>query len=107
RGSTSFAEAVEIAMSRITGDSAMWLLAQDTAPHPRALAELTGALERSPSATIAAPKLVDVDNERELVSLGVTMTTLGRSVELAAGELDQNQHDGRDDALGADIRGML
>src|SRR5690606_40376372 len=53
RGSTSFAEAVEIAMSRITGDSAMWLLAQDTAPHPRALAELTGALERSPSATIA------------------------------------------------------
>jgi len=35
------------------------------------------------------------------------MTRLGRSVELAAGELDQNQHDGRDDALGADVRGML
>src|SRR5690606_22893047 len=66
-----------------------------------------GALERLPSAAVAAPKLVDVDNDRELVSLGVTMTTLGRAVELAAGELDQNQHDGRDDALGADVRGVL
>ncbi|GAA1530409.1 hypothetical protein HD600_002249 [Microbacterium ginsengiterrae] len=107
RGGTSYAEAVEIAQPRVPAGSAVWLLAHDTAPHPRALARLAGALERSPSAVIAAPKLVDVDNDRELVSLGVTMTRLGRSVELAAGELDQNQHDGRDDALGADIRGML
>src|SRR5690606_2992909 len=81
--------------------------AQDTAPHPQALAQLAGALERSPSAAVAAPKLVNADNERELVSLGVTMTSLGRSVELAAGELDQGQHDRGDDALGADIRGIL
>src|SRR5690606_10174774 len=107
RSGTSFAEAVEIAQTRVVSGSAVWLLAHDTAPHPQALAQLAGALERSPSALIAAPKLVDVDNDRELVSLGITMTRLGRSVELAAGELDQNQHDGRDDVLGADIRGML
>lgn len=107
RSGTSFAEAVGFAQSRIADGAAVWLLTHDTAPHPQALAQLAGALERSPSAAIAAPKLVDVDNDRELVSLGVTMTRLGRSVELAAGELDQNQHDGRDDALGADIRGML
>lgn len=107
RSGTSFAEAVRIASSRVVEGSVVWLLAHDTAPHPGALAHLSGALERSPSALIAAPKLVDVDNDRELVSLGITMTRLGRSVELAAGELDQNQHDGRDDVLGADIRGML
>ncbi|MGO3192199.1 MAG: glycosyltransferase family 2 protein, partial [Microbacterium sp.] len=107
RSGTSFADAVQLAQTRVEDGSSIWLLGHDTAPHPQALGHLAGALERSPSAAIAAPKLVDVDNDRELVSLGVTMTQLGRSVELAAGELDQNQHDGRDDVLGADIRGML
>ena len=107
RSSTSFAEAIELARPRVLDGSAIWLLAQDTAPHPRALERLSGTLERSPSAAIVAPKLVATDNDREIVSLGVSMTTLGRSVELAAGELDQGQHDRMDDALGADIRGML
>lgn len=107
RGSTSFADAVELARPRVAEGSAVWLLAHDTAPHQRALERLVGTLERSPSAAVVAPKLVHTDNDREIVSLGVSMTSLGRSVELAAGELDQGQHDGRDDALGADIRGLL
>lgn len=107
RSTTSFAEAVELARPRVADGSAIWLLAQDTAPHPRALERLTGMLERSPSAAIIAPKLVATDNEREIVSLGMSMTTFGRSVELAVGELDQGQHDGMDDALGSDIRGIL
>ncbi|MFS0911370.1 glycosyltransferase [Microbacterium sp. 179-I 3D2 NHS] len=107
RASTSFAEAVELARPRLLDGAAVWLLAQDTAPHPRALERLSGTLERSPSAAIVAPKLVATDDEREIVSLGVSMTTLGRSVELAAGELDQGQHDGMDDALGSDVRGIL
>ena len=107
RHSTSFAEAVELARPRVAENSAVWLLAHDTAPHPRALERLVGMLERSPSAAIAAPKLVATDNDREIVSLGISMTSLGRSVELSAGELDQGQHDGLDEALAADIRGML
>lgn len=107
RSGTSFADAVELARSRVLDDTAVWLLAHDTAPHPRALERLVGSLERSPSAAIIAPKLVQVDDDREIVSLGVSMTALGRSVELAAGELDQGQHDGRDEALGADVRGLL
>ncbi|MFF1542089.1 glycosyltransferase [Microbacterium sp. NPDC058269] len=107
RSATSFAEAVELARPRVPEGSAIWLLAQDTTPHPRALERLSGTLERSPSAAIIAPKLVATDNDREIVSLGVSMTTLGRSVELAAGELDQGQHDRSDDALGADVRGIL
>ncbi|WP_120493190.1 glycosyltransferase [Microbacterium phyllosphaerae] len=107
RSGTSFADAVELARPRVAEGNAVWLLGQDMAPHERALERLVGTLERSPSAAIVAPKLVQTDNDREIVSLGVTMTTLGRTVELAAGELDQGQHDGSDDALGADIRGML
>lgn len=107
RSTTSFAEAVELARPRVAEGSAVWLLAHDTAPHPRALERLSGTLERSPSAAISAPKLVSSDNDREIVSLGVSMTALGRTVELAAGELDQGQHDGIDDVLGSDVRGIL
>ena len=107
RSTTSFADAVALATARIPEDSALWLLTHDSAPARGALAQLAGALERSPSAAIAAPKLVRSDDDREIVSFGQTMTTLGRSVELAANELDQGQHDGADEALGADIRGIL
>ena len=107
RQTTSFADAVALAAARVPDDSALWLLTHDSAPAPRALAQLAGALERSPSAAIAAPKLIRQDDDREIVSFGVTMTTFGRSVELAAHELDQGQHDGADEALGADIRGIL
>lgn len=107
RSSTSFAEAVALAQPRIQPGRSVWLLAQDTEPAPDALRLLAGALERSPSAAISAPKLVREDEEREIVSLGVSMSTFGRTVELAAGELDQGQHDATEDALGADVRGML
>ncbi|GAB3600956.1 glycosyltransferase [Microbacterium tumbae] len=107
RSGTSYADAVAIATPRVAEGSALWLLAHDTLPDPDALEQLAGALERSPSAAIAAPKLVQADDVREIVSFGVTMTSLGRSIDLAAGELDQGQHDGNDEALGSDIRGIL
>lgn len=107
RSSTSFADAVALANTRVPAERAIWLLAHDTAPRPQALEQLAGMLERSPSAAIIAPKLVNADDDREIVSLGVTMTRFGRAVELAAGELDQGQHDGSDDVLGSDVRGVL
>jgi GT2 family glycosyltransferase len=87
--------------------AAVWLLAQDTAPEPEALARLVGALELAPSVAIAAPKLVRWDDRTEIASLGVSMTRYGRAVGLADGELDQGQRDGDEDVLGADVRGML
>ncbi|UNK69705.1 glycosyl transferase [Microbacterium sp. H1-D42] len=107
RSTTTYAEAIALAGPRIPDGSAVWLLAQDTVPRRDALQLLAGALERSPSAAVAAPKLVRQDDDREIQSLGVSMTKFGRSVELAAGELDQGQHDATEDALGADVRGML
>lgn len=103
---TGFAEALALAGS-LPEAEAIWLLAQDTAPEPEALSRLAGALELSPSVAFVAPKLVRADDHGVIVSLGSGMTRLGRSVGLADGELDQGQHDGVDDALGADVRGIL
>src|SRR5688572_20215784 len=105
-GSTGYAEAVAMVTPRLDGD-AVWLLAQDTAPEREALARLAGALELSPSVACVGPKLVRWDDRSEIVSMGVGMTRLGRAVGLADGELDQGQHDGREDVLGVDVRGML
>lgn len=105
-GSTGYAEAVAMVTPRLDGD-AVWLLAQDTAPEREALARLAGALELSPSVACVGPKLVRWDDRSEIVSMGVGMTRLGRAVGLADGELDQGQHDGREDVLGLDVRGLL
>ena len=104
--STGYAAAVALVSPRLDGD-AVWLLAQDTAPERDALARLAGALELAPSVACIAPKLVRWDDRSEIVSLGVGMTRFGRAVGFADGELDQGQHDGRDDVLGADVRGLL
>lgn len=103
---TSFAEALRLASHRIDGD-AIWVLGHDTIPAPDALLRLAGALETSPSVTLAAPKLVRADDNDRIVSLGVSMTKWGRTVGLADGEHDQGQHDGGDDVLGVDARGIL
>lgn len=103
---TRFADALRLASHRLNGD-AVWLLAQDTAPEPDALARLVAALETAPSVAFAAPKLVRWQDRSHIVSLGVTMTRLGRTVGLADGEHDQGQHDAREDVLGADVRGLL
>jgi GT2 family glycosyltransferase len=104
--STGFAAATAMATLRVSGD-AVWILAQDTAPEPEALARLVGALELGPSVAFVAPKLVRWDDRSEIVSLGASMTAFGRTVGLADAELDQGQHDAREDVLGSDIRGIL
>ncbi|GAA1985107.1 glycosyltransferase family 2 protein [Microbacterium pumilum] len=103
---TGFAAAINLVAPRLDGD-AVWLLAQDTAPEPDALSRLTGSLELSPSVAFVAPKLVRWDDRTEIVSLGLSMTRFGRTAPLADGELDQGQHDAREDVLGADVRGIL
>lgn len=107
RPGDSFAHAVALGLRRVDAEAAVWLLDHDSTPAPDALAELTAALERAPMAAIAAPKLITDHSPPEIASLGVSMTPLGRTVEAAAGEIDQGQRDGEEDALGADVRGML
>lgn len=103
---TSFAGAVGLALGHLP-EGHVWLLDDDSVPESGTLAKLASALERQPSVAIAAPKVVRAGDRRRIASFGVTMTTAGRTVELAQGEYDQGQHDRDDDVLGADIRGML
>ncbi|MEQ6896887.1 glycosyltransferase [Microbacterium sp. KR10-403] len=103
---TSFAEALGLAARDLQGD-AVWLLAQDTVPEPDALAQLSDALEIAPSVGLVAPKLVRWDERERIVSLGVTMTRLGRTIGLADDEFDQGQHDATEDVLGVDVRAAL
>lgn len=103
---TGYAAALRLASRRIDGD-AVWLLAQDVAPAPDALVRLAAALETAPSVAVAVPKLVEWDDPTRIVSLGRSMTRMGAAIGLADGEHDQGQHDGTDDVLGGDVRGLL
>lgn len=103
---TGYAAALALASRRIDGD-AVWLLAQDTAPEPDALRRLVAAMETAPSVAVSVPKLVEWDDRTRIVSLGTSMTRFGSTVGLADGEHDQGQHDGTDDVLGGDVRGLL
>jgi GT2 family glycosyltransferase len=88
-------------------DDWIWLLAHDSAPSPRALANLLGAVEIAPSVAVAGPKLMRWDTPDVIDAYGETISTLGSSVSLVAGELDQAQHDRHNDLLAVSAHGML
>jgi GT2 family glycosyltransferase len=86
----------------------LWLLHDDTAAEPETLARLVEAVRRSPSVGIAGPKVVQWDQPRHLVDVGLAITRAGR--RLAAprfGEQDQGQYDARTDVLAVGSSGML
>ena len=72
----------------------LWLLHDDCAPEPDALARLVDAAEDMPSAGVLGPKVRDWDDPRLLVEVGVTMDRAGRrETWLERREFDQGQHD--------------
>ncbi|GAA3735686.1 hypothetical protein GCM10022239_09640 [Leifsonia bigeumensis] len=99
--------AVQFAPVAESDDEWLWLLGHDNAPHPDALAQLLGAVERAPSVAVAGPKLMRHDRADMIAAFGETMSTFGTSVALVDDELDQAQHDTRDDVLGVAAAGML
>ncbi len=104
---TRFAEAIATVAADATTEH-LWLLNDSVSPDPEALHELTAAFERAPSAAIAVGKLVRRSGQEDtLLSFGETMTTLGRAVNDASGEIDQGQYDDRDEALGFEVIGAL
>lgn len=109
--SVSFGEAIRAADRTLGAPSsdadALWLLTEDSAPDPGALAALAATLETARSVAIAGPKLVEWDEPERIAGLGRTVTRLGRSVPVVAGELDQGQHDRLSDVLGLDPAAIL
>lgn len=86
----------------------LWLLHDDAAPEPAALAALLRAVEHSPSVAVAGAKQRTWGEPVRLLEAGVTTSRFGRRMTgVDEGEVDQGQLDGRDDVLGVGTAGML
>lgn len=86
----------------------IWLLHDDSAPAPEALAELLAAVERAPSVSVAGCKQLDWDAPRRLIDVGLSTSRWAERLTLIeADELDQGQYDGRTDTFAVNSAGML
>lgn len=86
----------------------IWLLHDDAAPAPEALAELLHAVERAPSVTVAGCKQLDWSAKRRLIDVGLSTSRWAERLTLIeADELDQGQYDGRSDTFAVNSAGML
>jgi GT2 family glycosyltransferase len=106
---TGFGDAVRAALDRAAdpGDW-VWLLHDDCAPAPDALAALLAEVHRDPSTAVAGPKVLGLGDRRLLLEVGVTIARSGRrDVGLERREYDQGQHDGTRRVLAVGTAGML
>ncbi|KNX37743.1 glycosyltransferase [Luteipulveratus halotolerans] len=86
----------------------LWLLHEDSAPAPGALAALLRVVSRSERIGIAGCKVVELSDPERLVNVGLDVTRTGRHVGGAMqGEPDQGQYDDRHDVLAVSSSGML
>jgi hypothetical protein len=75
-------------------DEWVWLLHDDVAPAPGALAALTEVAENAPrDVAVLGPKIREWPSLKRLLEVGVTLTGTGRrETGLERGEYDQGQH---------------
>ncbi len=116
-GARTFGDAVRRALAGLSphgeaaapaGHAWLWLLHDDSAPEPSALAELVRAVEKAPSVVIAGVKQRTWTDPPRLLEVGVRTSRSGRRMTgIEDAEVDQGQHDGRDDVLGVGIAGAL
>ncbi|MDT3398858.1 glycosyltransferase family 2 protein, partial [Streptomyces sp. B1866] len=86
----------------------LWLLHDDCAPAPGALAELLRVADDSPRAAIVGPKLRGWYDQRQLLEVGVSIARSGRRwTGLERREQDQGQHDRIRPVLAVSTAGML
>lgn len=109
---TGYGAAVQAALDSLPPSSPedwIWLLHDDSSPHPECLRELRAAAEACDPSTVAlGPKIRDWPNLRRLLEVGVTVTGTGRrETWLEPGEPDQGQHDDKDRVLAVNTAGML
>lgn len=86
----------------------VWLLHDDCAPAPQALAALLDEVGRDPQIAVAGPKVLGLGDRRLLLEVGVTIGRSGRrETGLERREQDQGQHDGVRTVLAVGSAGML
>jgi hypothetical protein len=106
---TGFGHAVARAIDRAGVAGAwLWLLHDDSAPEPTALAALAQVVETGRSIAVAGCKQVAWHHPDRLVSVGVQYTwDIQRFTGIEDGEVDQGQHDDREDIDAVGTAGML
>ncbi|WP_455351459.1 glycosyltransferase [Streptomyces sp. SYSU K217416] len=86
----------------------LWLLHDDCAPEPDALAELLRVADGSPSTAVVGPKLRGWYDRKQLLEVGVSIANSGRRwTGLDRREQDQGQHDSVRPVLSVSTAGML
>jgi GT2 family glycosyltransferase len=86
----------------------IWLIHDDCAPAPTALAELLAAIEDRPQVVMAGPKLLGWHDRTHLLEAGISIAGNGaRWTGLEPLEYDQGQHDGIHDVLAVSTAGAL
>ncbi|MER5500076.1 glycosyltransferase [Streptomyces sp. NPDC002561] len=86
----------------------LWLLHDDCAPAPDALAEMLRVVDTDPHAAIVGPKLRGWYDRRQLLEVGVSIANSGRRwTGLDRREQDQGQHDQVRTVLSVSTAGML
>lgn len=87
----------------------LWILHDDSAPLPGALAALTATARKRGRAEVIGAVQVRWDDPSRLVSLGTTTTRTGaRRVTLVdEDDVNQGQYDARDDVLAVSLAGAL
>ncbi|WP_435060013.1 glycosyltransferase [Streptomyces sp. bgisy060] len=86
----------------------LWLLHDDCAPEPGALAELLRVADADPDAAVIGPKLRGWYDRKQLLEVGVSIARSGRRwTGLDRREQDQGQHDQVRSVLSVSTAGML
>jgi len=122
-GARTFGDAVESALVAVgmPEHGWLWLLHDDSAPAPGALAALSRAVEHSNAVAVAGckqrrwetgpdgvPLDPEVSDRGVLVEVGHTVSPLGRRMTgIDDTEIDQGQHDSREDVLAVGLAGAL
>jgi GT2 family glycosyltransferase len=107
-GARTYGDAVRRVLGGGEATRWLWLLHDDSAPAPTALAELVRAVEAAPSVGVAGVKQRTWTAPARLLEVGVRTSRSGRRMtDVEPGEVDQGQHDGRDDVLGVGLVGAL
>ena len=108
---TGFGQAVSLAVDKLPKaieHEWIWLIHDDCAPAPTALAELLSAVDDRPQVVMAGPKLLGWHDRTHLLEAGISIAGNGaRWTGLEPLEYDQGQHDGIHDVLSVSTAGAL
>ena len=86
----------------------VWLLHDDSSPHPEALLALLAGAAEHPDADVLGPMLREWPSLKRLLELGVTISGTGRrETGLERGEYDQGQYSEPRTVLAVNTAGML